>query len=363
MKMKSWLTTGFVVAVALFAAAEPFPAEKLTGVWRMTKPFVIEVDPGVGTPTETEQRLTVTIDFLGGGRCKATFSNTFREKDSTDTFDFEYRNGEILFTKINGRANKALKDKLFGLTYASRFALLRKDDDTFEMRYADIPTLSRNWGVVGTINAEGHAEYQPDGYLKATTIIKAGGKTIKMTERHPPMVFKRIDASDLIPPPAYSVLQFGREEGNDFTYLFKLKFKDGASVDSFPDSLKRELKTYMVEDYAESFSDVDVGTLFVDFADCKIAGGILEGKAAVVTINVVAFNYSTQTRTGRMSVKFSKDQVDVARKYVVRNIAAIVRDKNIALVTGEVPPDATVRIENEEVRDGDVLEVVFRAVD
>ena len=106
-----------------------------------------------------------------------------------------------------------------------------------------------------------------------------------------------------------------------------------------------------------------IGTLFVDFADSRVVDGILEGSAAVVTINVVAFSYSTQTRIGRMSVKFSKDQIDVARAYVVRNIAAIVRDKNIALVTGEVPPDATVRIEREEIKGENALEVVFRAVD
>ena len=64
-----------------------------------------------------------------------------------------------------------------------------------------------------------------------------------------------------------------------------------------------------------------------------------------------------------MTVKFGSDHLEEARQYVRRNISAIVRDKNIALVTGEVPPEAAVSIEREEVKNEGTFEIFFRAVE
>lgn len=351
------LAIGFVVASMLNCMADSFPADQLTGVWRMTKTYSI----GDELAAEKAQgRLSVTMVFLGGNRCKATFNNVWLKKESTHIFDFAYSNGEICFTKMDGRENKYLRDRLFGMLRASRFTLVKNDADSFEMRYADIQTLSKNWANGG----DWSVEYLPDGHLKATTTVALpGGRTFKKIENHPPMVFRRIDASDWGPAQAYTVLAFGREEGNDFTYIFKLRLKDGGNDTLIPEALKRELKIYVVEDYAESFSDVDVSSLYVDFDAGKVVNGIVEGRASVVKINVVSFDYSPQTRIGKISAAFDRDQLQVARSYIERNIATLVRDKNIALITGEVPAEATVRIEDQKVKEDGVLEVVFKAVD
>jgi hypothetical protein len=354
-----FLTASFV------AFAEPFPSDNMTGTWRMTKNIVTEVDPGNGTtPTESEARYSIMIEFLGGNRLKATESHVHLDKESTATYDYTYSDGEICFTKINGRDNPYLKDKLFGQTRASRFALIKRDDNTFEMKYADLATLSRDWAVVGS----GSVEYASDGSLRAITRIGAGGMNIKMTERHPPMIFKRVaggaaHSAKATSAPSCEILALGRKAGNDFTYFFKLKAKDGSAFTEFPEGIKNELKAYMVDDYAESFSDTDVSALSVNFSDISFSEGTISGSAAVLTLDVKAFDYSPATRIGGISVQFGDGQREAAREYVNRNIAIIVRDKNIALVTGEVPSEATIHIEREEVVGDDILKVVFRAVD
>ena len=352
----AWLA----LEVTIGAAAEPFPAEKLTGTWRMSKTFTIEVDPGKGTPTETEQRLTITIEFLGGNRCKATIGNVVLDRETTSIFDYSYSNGEIVFLKIDGHENRQLRDRMFGLTKASRFDLVRKDDNAFEMRYADLATLSRNWAAVG----EGRVEYLPNGNLKGITTIVAAGATIKMTELHPPMVFKRISAGGgEKSTPKYDIVSFGRNGESEFTYLFKLKIDGRSGAMPLPQGIMEELRAYIVDDYAESYSDVDVATLFVDFSATGTTDGCVEGRASVVEVGVSAFSYSPQTRLGRMTVRFAPGQEVEARAYLRRNIAAIVRDKNIALVTGDVPPDAAVHIDGEREKGDGSIEVVFRTVE
>ena len=349
-----------LVSLAAFAfacMAEPFPSDQLTGVWRMTKTYSTGNDFGAEL---AQGRLTVTMSFLGSNRCKATFNSIMGSGEYTYIFDFDYSNGEIVFTKRNGHESKADRDRLFGALRASRFALVMKDNDTFEMRYSDIPALSKNW--VG--NGDCQVEYLPDGYLIVTkTVMSSGGRTFNMTERHPPMLFNRIVDSDCVTDSDYAVLAFGREDENAFTYLFKLRFNGDENIAAIPEDVKRELKSYVVEDYAESFSDADVRSLRVDFNVVKIDDGIVEGRVSVVKIDVVSFSYSPRTRTGKISVMFDNDQQQIARSYVARNIATLVRDKNIALVTGEVPPEATVRIEGETLKEGGILDVLFKAVD
>lgn len=351
------LTIGIVVALLLNCMADSFPADQLTGAWRMTKTYSIGDELGA---EKAQGRLSVMMHFLGGNRCRATFNNVWLQKESTHIFDFAYSNGEICFTKMDGRENKRFQDRLFGMLRASRFTLVKKDADTFEMRYADIQTLSKNWANDG----DWRVEYLPDGHLMATTtVVLPSGRTFKKIENHPPMVFRRIDASDWNPAPTYTVLAFGREEGNGFTYFFKLRLKDGGNDTLIFEAIKRELKIYVVEDYAESFSDVDVGSLYVDFDACKVVNGIVEGRVSMVKINITSLSYSSQTRIGKISVLFDRDQQQIARSYIERNIATLVRDKNIALITGEVPEEATVRIEDEKAKEDGGLEVVFKTVD
>lgn len=364
--MKRLAYASAVIVLTLSVMAVPFPVDKMTGSWRMSKIYPIEVDPGNGTPpTETEQRLALTLTFLGNGKCRIVESHSALKEESSTEYDFEYTNGSLLFTKINGQVNEDLKDKMLGgIVKASRFNLIGMGDNAFEMRYADLPTLAKNWPPVGTATTE----YLKDGVLLAKTTMHAGAMTITMTERHPPMVFKRMttdaSASGPVKIPNYKLRSFERTGENDFTYRFRIEFHDKSEVpEKVLDALLKDFKITIIEDYSESFSDIDVSTLFVDFPKCEQKEGALEAQAEVLSISVVSFDYSTQTRKGVMFVKFGTDQQEEAHRYVRRNISAIARDKNIALVTGEVPSEATVVIEREEVKDGNTLEIRFMAVD
>ena len=43
-----------------------------------------------------------------------------------------------------------------------------------------------------------------------------------------------------------------------------------------------------------------------------------------------------------------------------RNIETLARDKNIALVTGEIPPNARFYSLGESLKDGNILEIEFK---
>ena len=355
----------FLVTVVVFAlGATPFPADKMTGSWRMSKIYPIEVDPGNGTPpSETEQRLALTLTFLGNGRCSVVQSHSALSREDTTFFDFKYSDGTILFTKINGKENEQIKDQLLGMVKASRFHLVRIDDNAFEMRYADLPMLAKCWLPVGASTTK----YLKNGILEAKTTLPVGGRKITMTERHPPMVFKRMTVnaviSESIKVPDYRIREFERTDNNDFSYRFKLEFHEKTKVpDEILNAILTDFKVAIIEDYSESYSDVDISTLYVNFPKCEQHGGMLEVQSEVLAITVTSFAYSTQTREGRIVVKFNAEQVEEARRYVRRNISAIARDKNIALITGEVPPEATISIVKDEVGANNTLEVVFKAL-
>ena len=364
MKKLSCISIGIVAILS--AAAAPFPADKMTGSWRMSKIYSIEVDSGDGMPaTETEQRLALTLTFLGGGKCRVVESHSALKEESATDYDFEYRDGVIVFTNIKGKDIPDLKDKMLGVfVKASRCELIGLGDNAFEMRYSDLSTLAKNWAAVGTATTE----YLKGGVLLAKTTMHAGVLAIQMTERHPPMVFKRMttaaSASGSARAPNYRLRAFKRGGDGDFSYRFKLEFSGKAKVSGeVLDALLRDFKIAIIEDYSESFSDIDISTLFVDFTKCEQRDGMLDAEAEVLSIAVISFSYSAQTRRGQMTVKFGSDHLEEARQYVRRNISAIVRDKNIALVTGEVPPEAAVSIEREEVKNEGTFEIFFRAVE
>ena len=48
------------------------------------------------------------------------------------------------------------------------------------------------------------------------------------------------------------------------------------------------------------------------------------------------------------------------RKWFRKIIETLARDRNIALVTGEIPPAAKFYLGREELKDGNVLEIEFR---
>ena len=88
-------------------------------------------------------------------------------------------------------------------------------------------------------------------------------------------------------------------------------------------------------------------------------GKMITGRAAVLTIKPTSLTYDANTRRGKMAVKFGVGQAEEARAWIHRNIKTLARDKNIALTTGQLPPEATYYPLGEKV-DGNVMEIEFK---
>ena len=159
----------------------------------------------------------------------------------------------------------------------------------------------------------------------------------------------------------YKILLCERESGRDFAYKFVLQLTEDAqrSLQAFR-AVQREFRNALREDYAEAFSVVELQSLYVDFPEYRQNEGKIEGRAVVLTISVVSLIYDPNTRTGKLAVKVNANQYEEARKWVRKNIETLARDKNIALVTGEIPSAAKFYLGREELKDGNILEIEFR---
>ncbi len=76
-------------------------------------------------------------------------------------------------------------------------------------------------------------------------------------------------------------------------------------------------------------------------------------------VQIQMMDYDPDTRKGRIAVEFAKGHYAEARLWARRNIETLVRDKNVALVTGGVPSEAKFYLGAERVRDGNILEIEF----
>ena len=170
----------------------------------------------------------------------------------------------------------------------------------------------------------------------------------------------RTQSHNIASEPIYNILSCEREAGNDFAYSFTLELvgKD-KSLRTFR-HVQKEFRQAIKDDYVESFSGVNKNSLYVEFPEFKLNDGKIAGRAVVLTISVASLAYDPNTRTGKLAVKVNANQYEEARKWVRKNIETLARDKNIALVTGEIPPAAKFYLGREELKDGNILEVEFR---
>ena len=158
----------------------------------------------------------------------------------------------------------------------------------------------------------------------------------------------------------YNILSCKRETGNDFAYRFELEVVGkNSSLRTFR-AVQQEFRKAVKDDYIESTPGAVSDNLYVEFPEYELKGGKIVGRAVVLTISVVSLSYDPNTRTGKLAVKVNANQYEEARKWVRKNIETLARDKNIALVTGEIPPAAKFYLGREELKDGNVLEIEFK---
>ena len=157
----------------------------------------------------------------------------------------------------------------------------------------------------------------------------------------------------------FDVTDFHRTDSDSYRYVFSLVSTNKNA--SLRESLaaKQVLSDTIRHDFAASYPSVNRTVLAVDFIEYEFADGVVKGTADVLPLNILSYNYDKHTRKGCMRIKVRANQFDAARQYVRQNVELIARDKNIALIVGEIPPDARFYLLDESVDDG-VLVINFK---
>ena len=160
--------------------------------------------------------------------------------------------------------------------------------------------------------------------------------------------------------PKHRVIRFSREAGSDFTYSFAIEIeKMPIDPDKVKSTVLQEFGESVKDEYVETFPGVKQTSLVVCYSGVEMVGKMMQGRAVVLTIKPLSLSYDANTRRGRLSVRFNPGQYEEARAWIRKNIDTLARDKNIALVTGQIPPEANYYLLGEKI-DGNVMEIEFR---
>ena len=159
--------------------------------------------------------------------------------------------------------------------------------------------------------------------------------------------------------PKFAITSFEPIEGdNDFSYKVVVTLNGDASpkdffgmYGAFIDDLKNI--------YLGMNPGMDASSLRVDakpsFREKKFVG-----VARMLTLSPERVSYNEITRRGKFSVRFGNGQYEAARAWARKNIETLVRDKNIVLETGTIPPPGRYRSLGEK-KNGNILEIEFEA--
>lgn len=157
----------------------------------------------------------------------------------------------------------------------------------------------------------------------------------------------------------YSVERFERLPGSEFAYEFELSLTSGMSGIALTRRIKDEIRAEILSDYKATYAGESFQSIGVDFPKFVMSGGRIEGRAEVMQMRVMSMTYNQATRKGLMVVKIGAVRFDHARRWVRENIEILARDKNVALMTGELPSAGKFYLGAERVKDGNILEIEF----
>lgn len=356
MIMKKLLFLVMLTTACCFSSvAEPFPAEKLAGVWKMSKSYV------VGSSVELDGRIAAVLSFIDNGKCRISVSKRIGgnvDHPHTCTQSYEYKDGVLRFFSVIGGKKSPVRIPCLN---ASHFELKAIDEDSFEMRYADLSEYDQ---FSGFANTNRRSQYNADGTLEVKKTSDAGGVKRVSTEKHPPMIFRRVKSlmSDVVvkeDSPIFRILSLQKEEGGDVGYRFKLEMLDetGGKLNAYR-RVQHEFSALLREEVAKTFKG-DPRTLFLAFPTFKLNGMMVEGRAVALVMKPLSLSYNPTTRRGQISISLAANQFNVARRFARGTIEALARYSNIVVKDGEIPPAAKFYLGREEVKDGNVLEIEF----
>ena len=155
----------------------------------------------------------------------------------------------------------------------------------------------------------------------------------------------------------YRIIKLKREGNSDFMYVFTLVLNGEPSIQTFF-GIQKLFANELLDAYKLEYPNADVSSLRIAVQPELIEGRI-QGRAAVLTIIPVSLAYDSNTRRGKLSVRYNANQFVEARAWIRKNVETLARDKNIALTTGQLPPEATCYSLGERV-EGNVMEIEFK---
>lgn len=190
--------------------------------------------------------------------------------------------------------------------------------------------------------------------------MEDSGRIDAMLQRLEAAKLQNLEAAKLRAP-AHRVVKLAcNRAGNDFACDFTLEL---AQMPIDPDKAKsavlKEFGDSLIEDYASSAPGAKKTPFVTNFTEVKMDGRLIHGRATLLVMSLVSLSYDANTRRGKLSVRFNPGQYEEAREWIRKNIETLARDKNIALVTGQLPPAAKCYSLGEKV-DGNVMEIEFK---
>ena len=157
----------------------------------------------------------------------------------------------------------------------------------------------------------------------------------------------------------YAIELFSRETGDRYAYRFILKLNDSSAADlNLSRRIQADLRQSVRDDYLASAGTKDAAGLRIEFPEYAIRGGKVEGRAVVMTVDLLEFVYDPDTSHGRLAVKVNPQQYEMTRQWVRNNIATLARDKDTNIIT-VLSGKPRFTIGREILRDDNVLEVEF----
>ncbi|MBR1587042.1 MAG: hypothetical protein IJ658_01835 [Kiritimatiellae bacterium] len=159
----------------------------------------------------------------------------------------------------------------------------------------------------------------------------------------------------------YVIESFAREPGDKYAYRFSLKLNDASSADlTLSRRIQADLRQSVRDDYVASSGAKDASALQIEFPEYAIKGGRVEGRAVVMTVELLEFVYDPATAQGRLAVKVNPQQYETTRQWVRSNIATLAKDKDSNILSA-LSGKPRFTIGREMLRDDNVLEVEFHA--
>lgn len=155
------------------------------------------------------------------------------------------------------------------------------------------------------------------------------------------------------------VTDFHRTNDDKYQYVFVLKSQNRDISLRESRNIQKVVRKMIRNDFIESFPSVSRTVIAIEFTEYALENGSIKGAASVFPLTVLSFDYDNNIRKGTMRIRIAANQLADAREYVKRNIETIARDKNIALIVGEIPPETRFYLLDESVRD-EILEVKFK---